>query len=530
MTLSHIRLHLMSRRFHHLFLIIISLLSAPVYGLLLYFREDWATAVLFIPPLLTALRLDLRSAFIDAVIVLFVLPLLVRFFLSFSLVSSTAVFAPDELTAVSLMLAVVLVVGRLHDLSRERDRLQKSLTALEQDYAESHRQSDMTHSLKQLGLTAGTVAHDLNNLLCGIVGYPDIIRLQLAPDDPLHLPLQTIKQTGQKAAAIVQDMLVLSRRERTTLKPLDLNYTIDDLLGTPEWRHIQEKHPDCQLHLDLAPSPIIINGISIHIGKILINLMLNAYEAMPDTGGTLSLSTSVHDLHHPLPSYNHITPGRYVRLSVSDDGIGIGEEDKQRIFEPFYSCKTMGRSGSGLGMVIVWNAVHDMNGYLELTSEPGCGTRFDLYFPQIADPSEKTSAPVTPAEEKTPEQTNDIPPELPRALIVDDGEDQRKIAELMMQKLGFDVVPMSAGREAVDWLKQNDATVVLLDMVMEPMDGLATYRALAAFKPKQKIIIISGYAETEKTEEVLRQSGGRFIAKPYTFDTLKHAVNEILGK
>ena len=207
-------------------------------------------------------------------------------------------------------------------------------------------------------------------------------------------------------------------------------------------------------------------------------------------------------------------------LTVVDTGIGISADDLDRIFEPFYTKKTMGRSGTGLGMAVVWGTVKDHHGHIDLQSRLGEGTTFTLYFP------------VT--REKKPACTPRIPAERYKGngesvLIVDDIKEQREIASGMLKKLGYNVISVPSGEEAVTYLKENSADVLVLDMIMNPgMDGLETYQKILQYHPGQKAIIASGYSESDRVKQVQNMGAGSYVKKPYSFEKIGLAVKDVL--
>jgi len=252
-----------------------------------------------------------------------------------------------------------------------------------------------------------------------------------------------------------------------------------------------------------------------------MNLISNAAEAMPE-GGKLTLSTENRYIDRPIRGYDDVKEGDYVILTIADTGTGISPDDIEKIFEPFYTKKKMGRSGTGLGMAVVWGTVKDHNGYIDIQSTEGKGTTFTLYFP------------VT--REKLPEDESSLPIESYRGngesiLIVDDVEEQRNIASGMLRELGYSVVSVSSGEEAVEYLKTNNADLLLLDMIMDPgMDGLDTYKKIIELHPGQKAIIVSGFSETDRVKDLQRLGAGAYIRKPLLLEKIGIAVKEELEK
>ena len=233
--------------------------------------------------------------------------------------------------------------------------------------------------MESLGLLAGGVAHDLNNVLSGIVSYPELLLLELPEDNQFRKAIETIKESGDRAVAIVQDLLTVARGVATTREPLNLNDLIGDYLHSPEFTRLKQFHPTVTVKTNLDTDLLNINGSHVHIRKVVMNLVSNASEAIKGSGN-VTISTVNRYVDRPLRGYDDINAGEYAVLAVSDDGSGISSDDLERIFEPFYTKKVMGRSGTGLGLAVVWNVVQDHKGYIDVTSNEN-GTTFELFFP-----------------------------------------------------------------------------------------------------------------------------------------------------
>jgi CheY-like chemotaxis protein len=217
--------------------------------------------------------------------------------------------------------------------------------------------------------------------------------------------------------------------------------------------------------------------------------------------------------------YESIPAGEYVCLSVSDEGVGIAPGDQQKIFEPFYSRKVMKRSGSGLGMTVIWAAVKDYNGYIDLRSREGEGTEFTYYLPATRDIEESASRRVGLEEYLGTE----------RILVVDDLPDQVEIAAKMLSKLGYEVVSASSGEGAVEFLRRDRAALVVLDMIMPGgMDGLDTYRRIVEGNPGQRVVIASGFADSDRVRTALELGAAGYVRKPYTMEGFGLAVRRAL--
>ena len=402
------------------------------------------------------------------------------------------------------------VRGITIDLS-ERFAAEKKIREHEEKLARSRK-------MESLGLLAGGVAHDLNNILSGIVTYPELLLLDLPPESRLRRPLETIQNAGQKAAAIVQDLLTIARGVATTKEPLNLNEIIADYLRSPDYRALSTAHPEIEIHTELDPELPNIEASAIHLHKVVMNLVGNAIEAITGNGRVTITTTNLY-LDSPLRGYDEIKPGDYVVLSVSDTGSGIPSENLERIFEPFYTRKTMGRSGTGLGLAIVWNVVQDHGAYINVTSDSH-GSRFKLYFPVTTQKSRET---------KKIDIINEFRGRGETILVVDDLESQREISRHLLERLGYQVETAASGEAAIAHLRENRVELVLLDMIMEAgLNGRETYERIIEFRPGQKCIIVSGFARTDEVEQAQSAGAGSFLKKPVTLESLGRAVREAL--
>ncbi|MFH1931572.1 MAG: PAS domain S-box protein [Pseudomonadota bacterium] len=369
--------------------------------------------------------------------------------------------------------------------------------------------------MRAIGTLAGGVAHDLNNILSGLVSYPELLLMDISEDSPLRNPILTIKKSGEKAAAIVQDLLTLARRGVAVTEVVNLNNIISEYLKSPEYEKLKFYHPKIQLETDLETGLLNISGSPVHLSKTIMNLVSNAAEAMP-TGGSISMSAKNRYIDKPIRGYDHVAEGDYVILSISDTGVGISPEDMERIFEPFYTKKVMGRSGTGLGMAVVWGTVKDHKGYIDVQSIEGKGTTFTLYFPVTREEAVRDKSSIS---------IEDYIGKGESILVVDDVEEQREIASGMLKKLGYSVTAVSSGEEAVEYMKGKSIDILVLDMIMDPgIDGLETYKRILEFHPKQKAIIASGFSETGRVKETLRLGAGVYVKKPYVLEKIGIAV------
>ena len=421
----------------------------------------------------------------------------------------------------------------LKDGSTNRAEISTSLITFEgrsvvqgtvRDITEQERlelQLQQSKKMEVIGLLAGGVAHDLNNVLSGIVSYPDLILMDLPEDSPLRKPIKTIQNSGQKAAEIVQDLLTLARRGVSSKDVLNINDVVLDYLKSAEYEKLASYHTKVSVGSDLNTNLFNIEGSSTQLIKMIMNLVSNAAEAQP-TGGEITITTRNHYVDKPIHGYEVIKEGDFVVLEIKDNGLGISIEDLNRIFEPFYTKKVMGRSGTGLGMAVVWGTIHDHDGYIDIKSTEGKGTTFSLYFPVSRD-EELSKKELIPVEEYLGEKET--------ILVVDDVLEQREIAATILSKLNYTVAAVSSGEDAVAYLKEKSADLLILDMIMEPgIDGLETYRRVKKLHPNQKAIIASGYSETKRVKETQKLGARRYIKKPYTLEKIGLAVKEELKR
>ncbi len=384
---------------------------------------------------------------------------------------------------------------------------------------ESEEKLERSKKMESLGVLAGGVAHDLNNILSGIVSYPELLLLNLPEDSKLRKPIEIIQKSGRSAAAIVQDMITMARGVAVAKEPLNLNPIIEDYVQSPEHKKLAQAHIAVTAKTRLAADLLNISGSEAHLKKVIMNLVANAVEAI-EGSGRVTISTENRYVENLIRGYEDVPPGEYVVLAVSDEGPGISSADIERIFEPFYSKKVMGRSGTGLGLAIVWNVVRDLKGYFNITADKR-GTTFELYFP------------VTRA--KTPNKTSllsitDYQGKGETVLVVDDVESQRHIACEMLRILGYEAIAVSSGEAAVEYLTTHSVDLVLLDMIMEPgINGPETYERIRAICPGQKAIIASGYADTDKVRSVQEMGAGTLLSKPMTLEKMGIALRDELS-
>ncbi len=403
------------------------------------------------------------------------------------------------------------ILGVTRDIT-ERIRAVKERETLQRQLARSKK-------MEALGLLAGGVAHDLNNILSGIMSYPEVIMMKLPNNSPLIKPLQTIQRSGQRAAAVVNDLVTIARGVASVREVTSLNCLIREHLASAEHAELTARHPQARVDTDLANDLLNIACSRIHIEKALMNLLANAMEALGDKG-VVAVVTANRRLDRPIDGYDAVVGGDYVMLSVSDTGIGIAPEALDRIFEPFYTQKVMGRSGTGLGLAIVWNAVQDHDGYIHVTSG-AIGTRFDIYLPATRSPVDAVAGGTSIEALKGNGES---------ILVVDDDPTQREIASAMLTSLGYRVAAVESGEAAVAYVTSQPVDLLLLDMIMEPgMNGRETYQAICRIIPGQRALIASGFSDSKDVVEAQRLGANGFLKKPYAVEKLGQAVTAALA-
>ena len=373
--------------------------------------------------------------------------------------------------------------------------------------------------MEAIGLLAGGVAHDLNNILSGVVSYPELLLMQLSRDDKLYEPIKAIQKSGKRAAAVVADLLTVARGVATVKEVTCLNTLIKDYFDSTECKKLMSSHAAVDVQYDLAEDLWHIDCSPVHIQKVLMNLIINAIEAI-DSTGTVLISTANQKINSSKTGSTSLDSGEYVVLTVKDTGTGIAAYDLPRIFEPFYTKKSMGRSGTGLGLAVVWNTIKDHNAFIHVESDES-GTTFTLYF--------------QPCHKEVAEQKDDASilslQGSGTILVVDDQEQQRDIASKMLLLLGYTVDTVSSGEKAIAYCQKNSVDLVILDMLMEPgINGLQTYQQIIDICPGQKAIIASGFSESKSVLDTKTLGAGSFVRKPYSLEQLGKAVqNELTG-
>ena len=365
--------------------------------------------------------------------------------------------------------------------------------------------------LETAGRVAGQIAHDFNNLLAPLTAYPTLIREDLPADHPVLELVDEMEAAATKIADINQQLLTLARRGHYAMEAVDLNELLRKIVS------LQRLPSQIVVRLDLAPDLFKIKGGSAQLTRALTNLIVNARDAMQGIG-ELTVTTENVYLDEPLRGYQTVEKGEYVRVAISDTGTGIDPAIMNSIFDPFFTTKRADRArGSGLGLSVVHGIIEDHHGYITVDSKVGEGTTFSLFFPIQRD-----------IETEATREDGLRRGQGERILVVDDDPVQRAVAGQFLKRFGYEVHEVASGEEAVRLLRKEPHDLLLLDMVMEGIDGVETYRQVREFCPEQKAIIISGYAMSERVEEALNLGASTFVSKPLVPRTLAAAIRQAL--
>ena len=402
-------------------------------------------------------------------------------------------------------LAGVLGIGR--DIT-ERKRAEEEKSRLEEQYHQAQK-------VESIGRLAGGVAHDLNNLLSPILGYSEILLDDLGADDTRREYVDEILRSGLRARDLVGQLLAFGRKQTLEYKPLNLNKTVSGFEKLLQ-RTIRE---DIEIAILLSPDiPIVMADIG-QIEQVIMNLAVNAADAMPE-GGRLSIETARANLDEAYAaSHEDVKPGEYVMLAVSDTGYGMDDETREHLFEPFFSTK--GEEGTGLGLATVYGIVKQHGGSIWFYSEPGIGTTFKVYLPVPEEPCVEESIGKKTATSLKGSQT---------ILLVEDNEPVRQLALAILERQGYTVLVAENGAEALTVLAAHDAKVHLLltDVIMPGINGRELFAKVAEKYPDLKVIYMSGYTDNMIAHSGVLDEGVQFVQKPFSVRTLAAKVREVL--
>jgi PAS domain S-box-containing protein len=371
--------------------------------------------------------------------------------------------------------------------------------------------------MEAVGRLAGGVAHDFNNMLTVIAGYNRMILDDLSPLDPLRGCAEEVLKAADRAAALTRQLLAFSRRQ--VMQPCVMNVNATVVHTEKMLRRLIGE--DVELVLSLPPDIGNIKADPNHIEQAIVNLALNARDAMPK-GGRITVETAnVHLDENYARTHMGVKPGDFVMVAVSDTGHGMDAETRRRLFEPFFTTKEKGK-GTGLGLASVYGVVKQLGGDIWVYSEPGQGTTFKLYFPRIAETASLPA--VSPAE-------SDRAPSTETILVVEDEEAVRDLTVKILRKLGHTVLAAAGGAEAIEIAKSYSGPIALLltDVVMPNMSGRQVADHLLKLRPELKVLYLSGYTDNTVVHHGVLEDGVEFLPKPFSREALARKIRDVLG-
>lgn len=408
------------------------------------------------------------------------------------LILTMAVIDRDQ-NGVSLILVTVVDITELKAAQLQRRALEKKL--------------EQSKRMEMVGRLAGGVAHNLNNMLVGIVSYPELLLMDMAEDDPLKGPLKMIRDSGNQASRIIQDLLTISRSSASEKHSHPVSELIKTIRSSANITEMIAAHPEVSYQMIDQTQGGSLYAAEYNLVKALEHIISNAFESIDTaSGGEVSVM---------------ISPGtregrELLSFRVKDTGQGLTEEDILHLYEPFYTTKQLHRKGTGLGMTVVWGVVEDHNGHISVDSEPGRGTEVTVSIPFSTSSDETWSSGSHMGNGET-------------LIVVDDMDLQRTVMVSSLEKLGYHVIPAASGREAVQLIEHGlRPDLAVLDMVMPEMDGLETFRNMRSFCTDLPAVLISGYADAERVSKAMALGVKGFLKKPYSQDRLSDLIRNAL--
>ena len=400
----------------------------------------------------------------------------------------------------------------------ELDEADQALEIIAEDITERRALEDQfrqAQKMEAVGRLAGGVAHDFNNLLMVVSGYTEVLMEALDQNDPLLVKVQAIQQAADRATTLTRQLLAFSRKQLLELKVVDVNSIVADMERL--LRPLIGENID--LTTKLTPNVGHTRADAGQLEQVIMNLVVNAKDAMPD-GGRILIQTSEADPDTARREHSLIEPGTYILLSVSDTGAGMDRETQSRIFEPFFTTKEKGK-GTGLGLSTVYGIVKQGGGYIFAQSEPGCGTTFRIYLPRVADPADSPRVDKHAQAAAGGSET---------VLLVEDEESVRELVRETLKTRGYRVIEASDGIAGmrVSEEYQGNIEILITDVVMPGMSGRELAKRVAAARPNIRVLYLSGYTEDAIIHEGALEPGTGFLQKPFTLQVLARKVREVL--
>jgi len=421
-----------------------------------------------------------------------------------------------------------MVENRTAELNRVNETLKHNLRALISSREGEERlrmELEQVHRSEALSTLAGGIAHDLNNILSGFIGYPDLILMELPEDHPVRRHVVAIRKAGERAAALVHDLVVLSGNDLGYQVPVDMTRIFRSTMEGLELSAVHNHYPGLGFDFDVPPELPSILGTPDRLVTMVSGLITHASDATKGMG-RIRLKIAEVTVKEPILGLEAIPSGRYLQLSVVNPGAVLPAGQVKHLFEPFFLRKAIGRglAGSGLGLPMVLGIVHEHHGFVDAKSKKSTGTIIDVYLPvEAASPKQASQVPQVAAAPAVAKQAF-------RILVVDDLPEQRELAEEMLVALGHHVSTASGGLEAIEYLKVHPVDVLLLDVILEGgISGVETLRKIRAFLPELKVIVSTGWAEPVQFSELRGMNVREFIAKPWGSSAIARAIASVTG-
>jgi len=372
---------------------------------------------------------------------------------------------------------------------------------------------DESVSLESLCQLAGGVAHDFNNLLTPILGYSELLLSQSPPGWDGHEYLEAVQKAGESAKKLVQQLLAYGRRQILRIETVELNHMLQDLEPLLR-RTIPES---VRIRVDLSDEPLTVRADISQLEQVILNLAINARDAMPE-GGVLHMSLSREHFREKEEA-SEIEPGTYALLSISDSGKGMDVETLSKVFEPFFSTKERAR-GTGLGLAMVHGIVKQHDGHIRAASNPGAGTRFDIYLPEVGEPV---------AVEPETDQDRIIRGNGERILLVEDSPEVRELTSSLLTQMGYEVLAADTPAAALELANEQAVDMLLSDVIMPDMNGPELYLEMRKNQPHLPVVFMSGYSEDVLGAEMPNSSWVYYVQKPFKASRLSIALHEALN-
>jgi signal transduction histidine kinase/ActR/RegA family two-component response regulator len=370
--------------------------------------------------------------------------------------------------------------------------------------------------IDSIGNLAGGVAHDFNNILTSILGSTAIMKRKLKRGEPWYRFVDIIETAAKRGAGLTRQLLTFARKSTVQFRPIVINDIIDETL------HLFERSVDKTIEIkkNLTTEMSIVNGDDGQVQQAILNLLINARDAMPEGGSITVESGHVNFDERKSNNWAEVKSGQYVAISIKDTGVGMDQYVQQRIFEPFFTTKDQGK-GTGLGLSVVYGVVNSHNGFIAVQSEAGKGACFTLHFPLLAD-TEKFRR----SRKQSRLQRGDE-----RVLVIDDEEHVGEVIGGMLQDLGYKVTVVKSGKEALEVCKKKKRfDVVVLDMNMPTMGGKETFYKLKELDPRLCVVISTGYSNTSLDGSPLRNAVDGVLQKPYQLEELSKTMREAIER